>query len=583
LIDNLLEGFKKVYEQYGDQFISDRHKLDLGLYIKVNLDQTFETFIVSKSNQDDFVDSNYQWFQKRDFISKYLESNKAIATTPIKRIHSNNYMSWFVKRGTLFEEQTSGDTDKSMQLSEVIAMNNSYFESLKSSTLNKKEILSLLPRPFSESNFDFARQSLTEEFERVFKVIVANKDGFTKYVRVFFDFDYLDYERESNRYFYHKLFNSDTYNTTVDGTLYGLSNFNMGMNSKKPYLEHKTMRRNAPYMVSLDEALLTYKYSLYLKTQGYGVHYQSMSQILIESLSKLPVKSYESQNLIQLGQDNGNVIIENYDVISAYIDSAKYRTVNHLNATYKTDNGISVTKSYDPMVIDSIKSIESDLDHYLFLGQLIFNYTKEAKEIKPSQYITKIQIEALLQSRVLLYDYFYKGYTENLEIFVTRFAFTLLLEAIKKGKGVDAFNVYYSMKLYCKEEKPLVSVEHCKVELNELLEAREDECFKSVELYSYAAGQLAYFLLSRSQSSKKNHDAIEPFLNRRNVGQLNEELMYWFKRYAYDISMGARKFNKLYAAILSFDKSAFKLDDYFLAGYLSSNVLYEKKEAKINE
>lgn len=583
MINNLLEGFKKMYKQYGDQFISDRHKLDLGLYIKVNLDQSLETFIITKNNQEDFVDTTYQWFQKRDFISKYLDSNKAITTTPIKRIHSNNYMSWFVKRNSLFEEKNSSSSDKVMQKSEVIAMNQSYFESLKGAALNKKEIVTLLTRPFSESNFEFARGCLTEDFDRIYRTIEAHKDDFTKYVRIFFDFEYLDYERESNRYFYHKIFNSDAYNTNVDGTLYGLSNFNMGMNSKKPYLEHKTMRRNAPYMVTLEEALLTYKYSLYLKTHGFGSHYQLTSQIPRDALSTIPLKSYESQNLIQLGQDNGNVVIENYDIISAYNEEMLYRTDNHLSATYKTAEGVIITKSYEPKIVNSVKTMEADLDRYLFLGQLIFNYTKEAKEIKPSQYITKLQIEALLPSRTLLYDYFYKGYTENLEIFITRYAHPLLLEAVKKGKGVDAFNVYYSIKLYCEEEKPLVSVEQCKLELNELIEAQGDGRFNSIEAYSYAAGQLANFLLSRSQSSKKNHDAVEPFLNRKNVGQLNEELTYWFKRYAHDISMGSRKFNKLYATILSYDKEAVKQDDYFLAGYLSSNIMYEKKEAKINE
>jgi hypothetical protein len=75
VIDNLLEAFKKSYEEYGDDFISDQHKLDEGLYIKISPEGIIESHIIRKDNENDSVDEIYKWFQKRDFISKYLESN----------------------------------------------------------------------------------------------------------------------------------------------------------------------------------------------------------------------------------------------------------------------------------------------------------------------------------------------------------------------------------------------------------------------------------------------------------------------------------------------------------------------------
>ncbi len=98
MIDNLLEAFKKAYEQYGDEFISDHHKLDEGLYIRISPDGNMDSHIIKKDKENDSVDEIYKWFQKRDFISKYLESNKAIQTKPIKLVHSNNYLTWFVKK-----------------------------------------------------------------------------------------------------------------------------------------------------------------------------------------------------------------------------------------------------------------------------------------------------------------------------------------------------------------------------------------------------------------------------------------------------------------------------------------------------
>lgn len=573
MIDNLLEAFEIAYKKHGDDFISDEHKLDLGLYIRVHPDQSVTSLVINKGDHDNRVDETYQWFQKRDFLSKYLESNKAVLTEPIKRVHSNNYLSWFVKKDTLME------SDKTLNRQDIIKMSASYFDSLEGEALNKPVINDMLEGAFDQEKFQFCKTFLTDHFDQIENEVEANKAAFSNYVKVFFDFDLSIYQRESNRYFYHKIFNSDAYNLHYEEELYGLSNFNMGLNGKKPYLEHKTMKRKAPYMISLDKALLGYKYSLYLKNHGYGVRYQSSEKPLKGELKKDLENSIESQNLIYLSQDNGSAIIQDYDIIPSFTERDSYFTENHLEAMRKDpETQAIIFRAYTSAHKDSIYALEEDLDKYVFLGQLKRNYFTDGKSIKPSQFITKIQVELLLQSRQLLFDYFRKGIKENLSIFCDKYCLKLVLEALKKGKGVDAFNVYYSLKKHCKGEKSVNSIQTYKEELRTVLESTEDQYLKSHEAYSFAAGQLAYYLLSRSGASKKNHDIIEPFLNRRQVGQLNEELTYWFKRYAHDIGMNFRKFNRLYAAVLAYDKTANKHDDIFLAGYLSTNMLYEKKE-----
>lgn len=578
MLANLIEGFKKSYEMYGDDFISDQHKLDAGLYIRVEPDGSLTSHIIEKNKDEIPVDDTYKWFQRRDFISKYLESNKAILTEPIKRVHSNNYLTWFVKKDSLI------GTDKTLSKEQLMGLNASYYESLVGDKLNNKEILKMLDGDFDETVYAYCKAFICQNYAAIKSEILKHDEEFTFYVKVFFDFDYELYKRESNRYFYHKIFNSDAYNIDVDGNLYGLSNFNMGLNTKKPYLEHKTMRRNTPYMVSLEEALLGYKYSLYLKNHGYGARFQTMGEMLKGQLEQNMVNSMESQNLIYLEQDNGSVIIKDYDIIPAYDNKSDYKTENHLGISRKdSETGIIKVKSYELEPLDHKTNLEVSIDKYLFLGQLTRNYFVEGKELKPSKFITKIQIELLLQSRNLLFDYFYKGMVGNLKVFIDKYGLFLVIEALEKGKGVDAFNVYYSVKNYCKGEAQVNSIQMYKAQIKTLIEGEDEQYIENPELYSFAAGQLAYFLLSRSGASKKNHDVIEPFLNRRTVGQLNEELTYWFKRYAHDIGMNFKKFNRLYAALLAFDKSITKVDDVFLAGYLSNNLLYEKREVLENE
>jgi len=580
MLENLLEGFKKAYDEHGDEFICLSHRLDDGLYIKIGPDRHLESYVYTKDDFENAVDETYRWFQKRDFISKYLESNKAIPTKPLKRIHSNNYLTWFVKRDTLME------SEKTLTASEIIGMTESYYESLVDSKLNQSTVLANLEDDFSEETYEFCKGYMMRHYLDLEEEIIKRKDDFSNYIKVFFDFDFSMYIRESNRYYYHKIFNSDAYNVTIDDTLYGLSNFNMSLNSKKPYLEHKTMRRNAPYMITLESALLGYKYSLYLKNHGYGIRYQPSERKLTGELDKELRDLMESQNLIYLTQDNGLPVVVDYDIISSYDDKLDYKSENHLEVSYKEKSTSEIiTKYYEPIKGYSKKSLESDVDQYLFLKQLTRNYFSEGKDIKPSKFINKIQIEHLLQSRALLFDYFYKGMDENLRIFVDKNAFPLVIEALKRSKtaGCDAYNIYFSMKKFCKGEDQVKSIQRYKEELKKMMESETDILFTDVELYSFAAGQLAYYLLSRSGASKKNHDVVESFLNRKNAGQLNEELMYWFKRYAHDIGMSFGKFNRLYAGVLTFDKSAVKQDDIFLAGYLSNNMFYEKKEVLEDE
>lgn len=581
MLDNLLEGFKRAYETHGDALISDGHQLKDGLYIKVHLDGTLEPHIFKKAKDENVQTDAYQWFQKRDFLSNYLESNKAIATKPIKRIHSNNYLTWFVKRDTFLE------SDKTMTSSEIIEMTQSYFDSLSGPALNQPAILEALEGAFSEATFEFCRRFLTEEYDAIEALVMAHKDAFKNYVKVFFDGEEALYKRESNRYFYHKIFNSDAYTVKIEGKPYGLSNFNMGLNSKKPYLEHKTMKCEVPYRISLEEALLGYKYSLYLKNLGYGVRYQLTEEPVPSALSDSIKERDRPQNLLALGQDNGAVVIEDYDIIPAYKDKSTYKTVNVLGYRYKPDKSgdVVVMKSYEHPRPKTLQRLEDDIDAYLFRGQLKRHYFSDANSLKPSQYINQTLVEMLLASRQMLFDCFKKGMEENLKVFVDRYGLILVRNAMSDGwvRGIDAFNTYYSIKLYCKGEQDVNAIQTHKETLKALLDSDGDICFESDALYAFAAGQLAYFLLSKSAASKKNHDAVEPFLNRKTAGQLNDELIYWFKRYAHDIGMYQKRFNKLYAAVLGHDKKAVKQDDMFLAGYLSSNLFYEKKEMTRDE
>ena len=98
MIYDILEVFKKQYEEKGDKLILDSYELKEGLYVKINKNEQLEYYIVKKKNKDlsfTDIDGNlnhnaYQWFKERDYYSGYLNSNKAFYDKKIHNIRGLN-------------------------------------------------------------------------------------------------------------------------------------------------------------------------------------------------------------------------------------------------------------------------------------------------------------------------------------------------------------------------------------------------------------------------------------------------------------------------------------------------------------
>ena len=106
MIYDLLEIFKKEYEQKGDKLILDNYQLKDGLYVIVNQNKNIEYFIYKSEKQIEDKElslkdlegnrrkDRYLDLSKKDYYSSYLNSNKAFFD---KKIHNVNYFSFFVK------------------------------------------------------------------------------------------------------------------------------------------------------------------------------------------------------------------------------------------------------------------------------------------------------------------------------------------------------------------------------------------------------------------------------------------------------------------------------------------------------
>ncbi len=93
---DLIDIFNVQYNAKGEKLITDNYILADGTYIMVNTDGNIKYQKEFDKKVSQIIE--FEEFITRDYLSKYLDSDKAVAN---KNIHSNNYMSFFIKKETL--------------------------------------------------------------------------------------------------------------------------------------------------------------------------------------------------------------------------------------------------------------------------------------------------------------------------------------------------------------------------------------------------------------------------------------------------------------------------------------------------
>ncbi len=252
MIYDVLEIFKKEYEEKGDKLILGNYELKEGIYIKVNSDDSIKAFIVKRKNRElIFTDIDgglnstaYEWLKERDYYSEWLNANKAFSN---KKIHNINYLSLFVK----IESFMSDEPKKLLQddAIEIQYKNISNYQKFKKP--KERDILETYSKQLQDRD---RRKDIVKKYRWIrdnmtYIVELAKEHEVKNYIKIFFDEPIAKYQEESNIYYALKIFNDISFSKKIEDEVFGLSDSNMGLNSKKPYLEHKTRKEKAPFFL----------------------------------------------------------------------------------------------------------------------------------------------------------------------------------------------------------------------------------------------------------------------------------------------------------------------------------------------
>lgn len=579
LIRNLLDTFKKAYEIKGDDIVIENHNLKEGLYIKINQNSEIETVIIKK---DSPVNKHYQWFRKADFYSSIINTNKCIKD---KKIHSSNYLSVFMKKENVIDTKKT----KALPTEEILEKLNTYYSVIISPKFNSDEIDKELGKKLDIGKYNFSKDFMLKQFDVIKELVIKNNDEFDNYIKIFFNFnDWGLYKQELNRYLFVSVFLKNDFNMIYDNNVYGLSSMNMGLDDKKTFLKHRTLNCEVPYRISAKDAVLLFKYSKWLKVNKLGANFKAYDYDYKKPLKDIDIKNYEDKYYMFYSNNKDVIEIEDFDIVPAFNEKINFTVENYIGArNYNSEIKGYLKPNYSDYNGKNTKSFLKALDEGLYNKKLIYSFNKKLNEIKPTKWDSKSFCNILILTKNQAFDFIYKNDYIGLREAVSKYYVYLVIENIKTNllKGKNACNVYFALKKFFNlgGDEIVNKISELRNSIGDYIKNEDIHDLENVVQYSFLAGQIAFYLINQSASANKNHDVVERMINCKRVEGINNELKYWFKRFAHAVSLNYRKFNKAFSMVLAYKHDENLNEDIFLAGYLGDNIFYEKKGEMKNE
>lgn len=568
MLSQALEVFKKQYEIQKDSMILGEYTPADGSYAIVDpVDNEFKLKKIvnikldSKTKKVDRTIEFFDFISKADYNSKLIDMNKPIDGKKI--IQSNNYLSFIIKKESL----TNGKLTN-----EII---DNYYKVLEDPILKYS-------KPKAAELYKAVEEEIGKpDKEKIIKIREWIKDNIFNllednsgkdYLKVFFHYKDEEFQREGKRYLVPNLYNNNDFNIKIGEQINGLPNDNMGLNSKKPYLENKTRKAKVPYLINQDEVILQKKFFDYLMNQAVAgkTNIYIGENIVALKNGEAPKNDFSGVYFrIKKGKE---VEIHDFDIIPKYspklIKPFQYKNV--LNA----DNKI-LKQEYD--TFSTIEKMQSIVNEVFFSNFLIGNYFTEAKDLSITDDSLK---NNLLISRTLLFNWIYKGNENDIGLLLDKVSLSLIKGSIRNGYGVRAikqFNLRASLNKYFRGGEDMADVIlEVKEKLRNKISIGGDQAIENDKEYFFAVGQLVSFFLSKSKGKRKPLSLANPFVNAKKDEMIKEKLKALYKKYNYDIQDNSIRFKNMYSMVSGYEVTSEIIDDMIIAGYLHSNLLYEK-------
>lgn len=593
-IEIFARELEKTEEQFGnrEKFILDSYIPADGDYIVVQKDGTLKSRSFKLDKKTRTLNGMISGSQLDDDIKFYDYHSRLVSKDkpqdPKKAIHSNNYLSFWIKWNKL----------DNMEL--VMQAIDRYYDVLKNPKAKYKNIYDAKMYDYiAEKVGDVDQEKLEYSRNWIKQNIFKLKDMGIEltgknYLKIFFEDDKELYVREEQRYLITKLFNKNDYSTEIDGQILGPPNDNLTLNPKKPYMEHKTRKIMVPYLLTTQNALVQRMFFDYLMNEANKGNTNLFfdNSVLDSKYNKSGITALKNGEFIEgdfsgfflqtivVCTQKGDILIEieHQDTIVDY----KYNLYKPFVYSNVLEDDVT-DEQYRKY--GNKKELLAVINEVLFSKWLSGNFFSDEEQIK------KINIDSILKKNIFLsrdaiFAWLYKGQSKGIESILHLVSISIIKSSITNGyigKAVRQFNLMKSLDVYfggndMKEEKDRYI--NIRSNLRSKINQDGDSQIESESEYYYAVGQLVRYYISLNKSKDKNHSLANPFIYVANEGVLKKRLEQLFKKYNYAIKINYNRYNKLYAMIIAYMTEGKVNSEDIIAGYLSDNLIYDSKKSE---
>ena len=588
---DLLKIFGKYFQD--EKVVLDSYELADGYYYIIDENNNFEKLQVLNNESDNYELEKY--IKVRDFYSKYINSNKALDTSykekidgkeysMLKKICSNNIYTLFFKNKYVEGLLNKEDNKDAVPVEVFKSGINKYYDSLLKLGSNSKEEI-LLKEKYTENEVEIYKEKMLKAFDVIYDDLKEQDMQKENWIKIFLKKDIEEYKRVSEIYVKTKLFNTNENNIEINGKIYGSNNYNYGLNSKKPYLELKSTNYKVGSYVNDEDIQILNNLYIWLYNNGAG-----------RTILKLP----EDWKFNGIPKDEEDIKDKNTYIIkvvgnngTARIDDYRY------TSNYNTKIRKFICKDYlaqEPKIIFETENIYA-LNWYTNNIWFAENEKSSKNYIRDSYYDFDLKIsksilsnwkkEMLKQYNNLFLELFEQEQESNfinkLDEIAIRIIENMYIYNLKQNKNYinnprKAFNLWIAYKQYFnkKGEDEEMKINNLQEQCEKIVS--EGRKIETDEQYYYLAGQVAYYLLSRSKADKLMQDVTEPFTRANTAKKLKDEIKFLYEKYKYDIYLNYPKFNNIMSQILLQEPEYKNNKELILAGLLADNLFYGKQE-----
>lgn len=439
-----------------------------------------------------------------------------------------------------------------------------------------------------------------------------------EYIVFYLDISDGKYKIPNDKYLGGKLFNTEEYNELgSDNQIYGTSNFLNGFNTKKPYLKHQSASFDITGRVSANDAKALFEFEsiigrrilpnplpifvygdelkasidLFKSEALEGGNRKGHKEIIDSLLKKLDKNTIGNYYLMFYQQGE----IKDFDFVSQF----EYRLLDENEKNFKVIDVFSEGKSYE---IDDVFEFQNRVLPILFNNSLVVKTKGEGPPIL--KYFDDLEqkycddnnttiYNLVMTYRGSFYDFIYKSKRKSInETMINHIVMTGIYSDLKKLHGADdsqeknrayniksKLNILFSFRQF-NNQSDMSSIIPALTDKTRQVINNSDVHFETNAEFAFGVGQLIYFLLNQSESSNKSHAMLEPFVLKTDVNSLKDSIRRLLIKYAYKLSLGRGRVEKLMAEIQGFTfEGNFKdLHEFMFTGYFTDCLIYEKSQ-----